>query len=398
MRVSMLGRLNRYQLRLLLPPFALTLGVLMVALILGRLLQLFNTVARAGGAFDTTLRMVADLVPFYLGLALPAAFFVSVFMVVAKLGDDNELDAFLAVGRSIAQVSAPFLVLGVVLGVFCVYLYGFVQPYGRYGFHAERYAMQHATWDARVQAHTFIATGRGFTLSADSVDPTGRQMQGVFLQQTSNSGNQLTVTAERGQLIPTADGRQLILQLQHGRMWRQFNDGTVGISNFKHGAVDEHLDAAAPPFRSRGDAERELALPELWQQMHSPAPSMPHAQLAGEFYARIARALLLPLLPLLAVSLGMAAKRGRRTPGVIVAVIVVLAVHYGMGFGVGLAKNGDVPVVVGVWTPWVLFAAISLWLFYQSLKRPGDNPLTRAISRVEELIEQAGVRRRQKPA
>src|SRR4051794_19066047 len=90
--VSM-GRLESYLLRLLLPPLALSLGVVLIALVLERLLRLFDLVAAGGSALESVLLMVANLVPHYLGLALPAAFFASIFMVVAKLGEDNELDA-----------------------------------------------------------------------------------------------------------------------------------------------------------------------------------------------------------------------------------------------------------------------------------------------------------------
>src|SRR3546814_20327768 len=81
--------LFRSLLRLLAQPLAVSISVVLIALLLERLLRLFNLVAASGSALGAVLLMIANLVPHYLGLALPAAFFASIFMLYAKLGDDN---------------------------------------------------------------------------------------------------------------------------------------------------------------------------------------------------------------------------------------------------------------------------------------------------------------------
>ncbi|HEU0197884.1 MAG TPA: LptF/LptG family permease [Nevskiaceae bacterium] len=387
-------RLDAYLLRRLAAPFALSVACLLIAFLLDRLLRLFQAAASAGGAFSSTLAMAADLVPHYLQQAIPAGFFAGIFIVIARLGDDNELDAMLAAGRSIAQTSRPFLLLGVVLAALCLYLSGFLQPQARYAYHLELYEMQHAGWNARVQDNTFVDAGRGFTLTANQVDSTGRKLYHVFLQQQGSGPERLTITAAHGRLVPTADGQQLMLELSHGRLLQEMSNGQDVVTDFAHGTVNENFTPNAPPFRARGDAENELSLPELWRQMHDPAPSIPHSTLAAAFNSRIARALLLPLLPLLGVPLGMAAKRGRRTPGVILAVVAVLGVDHALRFGQGLAQAGQAAAGLAIWTPYAVFLLICLWLFRQSLMRPGDNPLSRALTHIDGLIQQAGARLR----
>jgi len=385
--------IDRYLLRLLVQPLTVSIGVVLVALLLERLLRLFNLVAASGSALDAVLSMIANLVPHYLGLALPAAFFASIFMVVARLGDDNELDALLAAGRSIVQLAWPFVVVAIALGVFAFYLYGYLQPHSRYRYRAVMYEALHEGWNARAEENVFADAGRGFTLTADEVDASGRNLKGVFIRRLTDGYDEI-ITADTGTLLPTDDGRRLQLELGSGRMVREQNGGTLDDMHFTRAVVNENFNPQAPPFRPRGNSERELTLPELWSAMHEISPAASHAELAGEFHARLARAAALPFLPLLAFALGMAAKRGQRAPSVALACLLLLALHHGVQFGESLAQTGHVPAAVAVWTPLAVFAVLSGWLFGSSLKSPGDNPVTRTVASIERALEGSALWRR----
>ncbi len=389
--------IDRYLLGLLMRPLALAVGVVLVALLLQRLLRLFNLVAASSSALDAVLLMIANLVPYYLGLALPTAFFASIFIVVAKLGDDNELDALLAAGRSIVQLTRPFLLVAAALAVFAFYLYGYLQPYSRYQYRAVLYEALHQGWNARAQENVFADAGRGFTLTADQVDASGRHMKGVFIRRLREGYDEI-VTSETGTLLPTEDGKRLQLELGIGRLVREENGQSVDDMHFQHGILNEDFDPQAPPFRPRGNSERELTLPELWTDMHAATPSVPYPELAGEWHARLARAAALPFLPLLAFALGMAAKRSQRAPSVVVACLLLLLLNHGLQFGESLAQTGRVPTALAVWTPLLIFAGLSVWLFFSSLKSPGDNPMTRVVALFESSLEGSSWLHRQRKA
>ena len=66
--------IDRYIAMRTLRPFALSLGVVLAALLLERVLRLFDLLALKGGPYSVVIELAASLVPYYLGLALPAAF------------------------------------------------------------------------------------------------------------------------------------------------------------------------------------------------------------------------------------------------------------------------------------------------------------------------------------
>jgi lipopolysaccharide export system permease protein len=227
----------------------------------------------------------------------------------------------------------------------------------------------------------------------------------VFVERHDERSEQI-VTAESGRLVQSADGESLQLELSNGLIVDARSDGTRTTMQFSAGRINEDFTAAPPPFRARGTDDRqredgkacrtcvrELTLPELRATALPDEPGgVTAAQRAGELHGRLARSVMPLLLPLLALPLGMAAKRGRRAPGTVFAVLALLTLDQMLSFGEGLAEAGRATPWVSVWLPVVLFAALGVWLFRSSLQWPGDNPVMRAVSAIEGAFD--GLKRR----
>jgi lipopolysaccharide export system permease protein len=386
-------RLDWYLLRALFAPMLLAVCVLLLAGILGRLLRLFELAAATGASSLLVLKMIGSLLPHYLGMALPAAFFAAIFMAMARSGDDNELDAMLATGRSITRMAMPCFLVAAALALFNLYLFGYLQPLMRYGYDATVHVARHTGWDARLEANRFVSVKDGFTLGADSVGADGRTLGGVFVERHDTQGEQV-ITAQSGRLVPSEDGATLSLQLDRGLMLATDEHGTTTV-HFASGHRNEDFTVVAPPYQPRGTKVRQLTLPELRvASARYEAAGITAAQRAGEFHGRLAWSVLPLLLPLLALPLGMAAKRGRRAPGTVFAALALLGVWMSLQTGESMAEAGRAPAWLAVWLPLVLFAILGLWLFRSSLQWPGDNPVMRAVAAIEAGFE--GLQKRRK--
>jgi lipopolysaccharide export system permease protein len=395
MGVLALDRLDRYALRLLAGPMGMALAALLLAQLLERLLRLFDLAASARAAPSSVLWMAANLVPHYLGLALPMAFTAAIFAAAARLSDDNELDVMLASGRPISRLVAPYFLVGLLLSLFSVYLLGYLQPLARNGYHVAVYRVLQTPWDARVEENRFIKVGPGRIFSADAVEADGRGLRGVFIERRGPDGEEV-LTAARGRLERAPDGRHRILSLEEGLIVREQQEAaasspTLSITRFAQGTIDQDVSRESSAMPVRGDGVSERTLPELWGEMQ---PGARKGESAAEFHNRLARALIYPFLPLLALPLGIASKRGRRTPGIVFATLALLTLDHALQFGESLAKIGRVPAAAAAWTPFAVFALLSLWIFRSSLAWPGDNPVSRAVIATEGLLERALPRRR----
>ena len=375
--------LDRYVLDMISRPAVVCLVVTLIAMLLERVLRLITEMAAAGAHLSFLPQLVGTLVPYYLGLALPASFFVALFMVISRLDDGNEIDPMLASGRSLSRVTLPLVLLGACLGVVSVLLAGFVEPYGRFGFHSVRNAAINAGWTAQLQGQVFVTAGTT-TVGADRVSGAGRDLHNVFIRRTTPAG-EAVVTARKGILSVSRDGKSTLLELDQGT---QYADTPTGgrVVRFSNVAVMEPM-ALASAMRPRGGEVRELTLTELVEELRDPGAVIPHRALAVELYARIGRALSFPLFPLLALPLGMTAKRGRRGAGLVVAAISLLAFQHTLEMVRGLAARGAIDPLLGVGGVFVVFAAIVFYLFFSSLRRPGDTPVSRFLVWVQSIVD-----------
>jgi len=386
-------RLDGYMLRLFVGPLVLAVGTLLLAQILERLLRLFDLAGSAGAPLSSVLAMAGNLVPHYLGMALPMGFTAAIFMAAARLCDDNELDVMLATGHSITRIAAPYFGVALLLAVMSFFLFGRLQPLTRYGYHLAVSEALQTRWSAKIEENRFIVASENVVFRANRVHDDGRSLEGVFVSRRDGTAEE-TVTAAKGRLVPSDDGLTLALDLDDGRVVREDNGRTDATMRFGSLRINQDFTPKASDFRPRGDSVRERTFEEIWASIRA---GNADAEERAEFHSRLARVLTLPVLPLLALPLGMAAKRGRRAPGVVFATLVLLAYNHALQFGESLGETGRLPPALAIWTPFVVFALLSAWLFRGSLRWPGDNPVTRALSAIESGFEGLKPRRRGKP-
>lgn len=385
--MTVLRLIDRYMLKLVAWPMVGCLGVTVVALLLERILRLLDALSQSSARFGYVTELAANLVPHYLGLALPVAFFVALFIVITKLSDDSEIDALLASGQSLSRIVIPFVCVGLVLSLFSVALFGYSQPYSRYAYRSVMHAAVNAGWNGRLSGGAFIDEDN-LLMTADDADPAGQSLTRVFIRRLDDKGREEVITAETATLSASPTGDKVTLLLRRGQRIGQDAAGAYRTLAFDQFATELPLAGAATLLRARGGDERELTLNELARQAASNTSVLPKETLLAELYGRLARAAFLPFLPLLAFPLGLAAKRGNRTPGLIVAGLLLLAFQHSLQLGQSLAEGGKANPILAIWGPFLLFTGFSVWMFVGSLKRPGDTPISRVVRKIGQTLGQ----------
>jgi lipopolysaccharide export system permease protein len=384
-RTAHVALIDRYVLRLTLWPMVACLCVTIVSLLLERALRLLDLLSQSNERFGPVVELTANLLPHYLGLALPIAFFVALFIVITKLDDGSEVEALLANGISLSRLAAPYLALGLALMVVSLVVFGYLQPYSRYAYRAVMHAAINAGWDGRLHGGAFVTDG-DTVMTADSASLEGRRLQRLFIRRPVNGGEEV-ITAGSAQLSMQPDGKHVALTLKDGVRIGESSKGSFDMLRFDTFVMQTSLSGAAALMRARGGDERELTFSELIREAASPMPMLPRERLLSEFYGRVARSAVLPFLPLIAFPLGLAAKRGRRAAGLILAGVLMLAFQYGLQFGEGLADAGKAPALLAVGTPFFLFTGICTWMFMGSRRRPGETPISAFVAGLGEGIE-----------
>ena len=365
---------GRYLLRLTLVPLLATMAIALVALLLERMLRLMALTANADASMLRVFEMMASLVPHYLGIALPAAFFVGILLAFNRLASDSELVAMSAAGVALPRLLAPVMGLAVVLTVITALVFGYLQPYSRYGYRALVHAIGHASLAAALEEGAFVEAA-GMTFMAEQVTIGGRRLSRVFVHQETADGGSITMTARSGALKPSSQDMRSVLYLVDGvRVTLAADGGPGGVLAFS--ALSQPIgEAGAVSYRARGKDEEELTSTELWSLRGAPPAGFSAATINAEFHGRLVRTITMLFLPLLAIPLGLGGGRARRSWGIVVGLVVLVLYQKLLQLGGSLAALGEVSPWLGLWLPLALFAAAGGLLFARASAGGADNPV-----------------------
>ncbi len=376
-RTRMIRTIDFYILRKVLVLAGAMTGIALFALLLERLLRLLDLAARPNQVLVYVSQMLVTLIPHYLAIALPAAFFLAVLMTFGRLQRDNEIAVLTASGLGLHRLMAPVLALGVILVVIAGLIAGYLQPFGRYAYRSLVHAVEHASLSAAINEGTFVHVG-DMTFFADRFSQSSGGLANVFVHE-EREDQSFTTTATMGTLRGAVGGPGSILTLRDGTRVGFHADGridrAVAFGEFRWPIGTD----SETGFRSRGKDERELTLPELWEARDSPPRKATVAEVTAEFHARLARAATIIVLPLLAVPLALLGGRGSQTFGVAAGVTVLVVFEESLRFGEALTSLGRAPAWLGVWLPFLTLLAISLLLSFRAVFRIPRQPLDRGL-------------------
>lgn len=369
-----MGLLDRYILRTVATPLALALCVAAMLLMIEQMLRLFDFVLANQGPVDVVWRMLANLVPHYLSLALPLGAFLGVMLAFRNLSMSSELDAMNSSGASITRLLRPVFALLLVLAAFDFVLVGYLKPYARYEYDKIRFDVTSGALGIKIPQGEFVDISDKATIRLGSVNAATRQAADIFLELREDDGRRTIITALSGGISTTPDISSLLLRMGRGRqIFIDASGERTQSLDFESFDLEIGLPAIAR-FRVRGaDAEAdEATFSEILRSLKDPkARGTPqwYAHRA-QFHWTILHPLTFLVLPILAVAMGVS---GRRQPSNLKPVlgVAVLIVYHEMleEWGLVTASLGQLSPYVSMWGLLVIFIGVSVWLYRGSIDR-----------------------------
>lgn len=356
---------------------------------LERLLVLLDLLATDNSPLGTFLGLLADLVPHYLGLAIPAALCVAVFSSVRQMSLNNEIEALLSSGISLLRYSRPYIICGVVVSMLCIILYGYIQPYARYDFRAAFFYASHAGWVPNIQSHTVVQPNNNLVMIVDKATDHGTRLSGIFIRQKTIDAQKRTtehiIIADTGDFYTAQNRSKIQLNLYNGQNLTLNSNNKNNITDFTQAVRVIKQEGKRVTFRDRGDDERELTITELYQQLRQHTNSISILDIKAEFHFRLVRALSILCIPILATGLAIIKKRRRRSWGLAIAAVSLLTYDHIQQFGSELVASGHHSALISLWVPLFVFFVIccsilrfkssSLGLSFNSLFKRSSDPI-----------------------
>lgn len=367
-----MSTVSGYILRQTLAPLLVTVGIALLVLLTERMLRLLDLVLDSHGGLTVLLEMLAYLVPHYMALAMPTAFFLGVLLAFSKLNQRNELDALWSAGLGLTQLLRPVIFLALGLALISAFNFAVGQPYARYIYRSMVHEVAQTAVNVYLQQRTFMEV-KGVTFMAETVERSSRSFTGVFIYKENKAGRSDTLTAESGSLEVAPQGEKSVLLLKDGTHLRVNPPGETkteapashGVLNFDRYQLPIDL-IGQDPFRPRGEDERELTLLELWQQRDTPPANVRTDEMLAEFHDRVVRTLSVMLLPFLAVPFAIGGRRSHQSYGIAAGLIILVAYNQVLNAGESLVSRGEISPFLGLWLPLIALTAGSAILFYRT--------------------------------
>jgi lipopolysaccharide export system permease protein len=245
---------------------------------------------------------------------------------------------------------------------------------------------------ASIKVGEFNNLGRRMTLRVERSDDEGRHLHEVFIRAETNDGRSLAATADLGTFLATDDPDTIILRLTRGRLVHNAPAYRAPrVLSFENHDIPIDL-PRIENFRSRGSGtgNDELTLPELVRLGGSErVAERVRDALRANFHFRMVEVAMMLLLPLLAVALAVPPKRSTSGLGIFLSIVMVVTYHKINQYAEQMGAQGRVDPVVALWGPFVLFAALIIWMYWTLAHKPGGQPigaLERVFSKTAKAI------------
>ncbi len=371
-----LNAMDRYIARQIATPLLSTLVIAAMLLILDKMLRLFDFVAAQGGPVSVVWRMLASLIPEYLSLGIPIGLMLGILLAFRRLALTSELDVLRGVGMSPARLMRVPYMYAIALALVNLAIVGFIQPYARYAYEGLQYELRSGALGASIKVGEFTSLGKGMTMRIEESRDAGRDLRGIFVRVEQDKGRSMAVTAARGAFLGTDDPDTIILRLTDGVLvQRAASLASPRILSFSGHDLPINLPQIAN-FRSRGDGDRELTLPELVRVGTAErTDAMTRSEVRANLHFRMVEVAMMLLLPLAAIAFAIPPKRSTSALGVFLSIVFIVTYHKINQYAEDMGASGRVDPILALWGPFILFSALIFWMYHVVAHRPGGQPI-----------------------
>jgi lipopolysaccharide export system permease protein len=384
--------LTRYILREVISHGAIGAAVFTFVLFtrdLGRVLEL---VVRNSAPVPSVAQIFFLTVPVALTYTIPMGVLVGILIGLSRLAADSEITAMRASGIGVwtfLQVLSIF-----VLGAWLLALANgvYVAPQSEAALLRLQDRLKTSQVSFEVQPRVFYEGFPKIVLYVQDVkSASGAAIwKGVFLADISAPAAPRITLAEQGILVSEGPST-LHLHLNHGSIHESDPRSAehYQISTFQETDIpievpstdtQEHEPPTLGAMQTR----------ELLGQAAKADPIIARWYLI-EFHRRFALPTACIVLALVGIPLGLSSKKGGKSTGFVLTIVLVFAYYSASLVGVSLARQGKVSPSMGVWLADILFFLGGAFLLWQAERRPFEISTARGLwSRLKHSIQNRG--------
>jgi LPS export ABC transporter permease LptF/LPS export ABC transporter permease LptG len=350
--------IDRYVFREIFTQALLGLAVFTFVLFVPQLVQLMSVVVRHSGGIGSVAELFACSLATVLVFTIPMSVLVGVLLGLGRLSADGEIIGLNASGLSLRRLLMPVGGFAMLAALATAGVTLWLAPLSLRTLHSLEEMLKASQVTLAVQPRVFDERFPHLVLYVQDVDATGTQWRGVFLASSDGSSDARLTLAENAIVI--ADRQKSMIQLHLGggstHEYKADDPSHYGFTAFQ--ASDLPIELTGPEEAR----QTRLSGPELSTQELFIAPEKDSRDARVEWQRRLAFPAACLVFALLGVPVGVRPRRGGRSAGIVLTLILISAYYLVFVAGVHYAEQGTLSPVTGVWAANVLAAITGLVL------------------------------------
>jgi lipopolysaccharide export system permease protein len=206
-----MASIDRYIFRTIFGGFLLILFNLTAVIWITQILRQVDLITNQGQTILVFLRITSLLVPILMLVIAPIAIVIAVAYALIKLNGDSELVVMNAAGISPRRIFRPVLVSCLVVAIFVGYIGAYLAPWLQREMDMEIAKVRTDVVSNIVRPGAFVSVEHGLIFHIR--ERTGEnQFHGVFIDDTRNPDERVTIVAEYGRIVQRQDGAFLVMR------------------------------------------------------------------------------------------------------------------------------------------------------------------------------------------
>jgi lipopolysaccharide export system permease protein len=365
-----MGKTFRYMLRQQVWPLILAVLVIAGIVWMSQSLRFVELVLNRGLPTSTLFELAGLVLPMFTSVFLPIVLFGTVTFSYMRMIMDSEMVIWRAAGMSPLALSTPALALSGIVMTVCFALNVYFMPAAYRQFKDLQSAIRNNYTQVLLREGTFNDLGNGLTVYIRKREANG-DLLGIFIHDRREGKDPVTMMAERGAMVQTADGPRVVM-VRGNRQEVKRGSKDLSILYFDRYTLD--LDTRDTDAGPRWREPRERYLNELFHtDPNSPtvkADRRFRLKLRAEGHQRLVSPLLAPAFVLIALAALLTGEFNRRGQGrrVVVASIAMVGMQ---AAGVSLQSLAGTS---GLFVPLMYLLplsaiAVCLWLLTRQKRR-----------------------------
>jgi len=342
---------------------ALTASALTIMLIVRTLFNLTDMLINEKVALPYIIKLLVYRFPAFLVLTLPMSLLASSELAIGRLSTDSEITAMRAGGISLRRIIIPFLIAALAVSILSFIINDYIVPKANY--HSQNIIREivQKKGPSYIRQNVFFRDAENRYFYVNRFDEKNMIMQDIIVYEFTEEKSLKTITAKEGKWVTDT------LKLENGTIYN-YHEGEESAYEISFATLDIILKEDLQEFFKNQRAPQEMSSKELRQHIYI-------LQQAGAdtigFEVNLHMKYSVPfsglIFVLLGVPLGLQVKRGSKSTGIIISIVLVFIYYIFVSTIRSFGRGGIIVPILAAWLPNIIFAILGTILIFRAEKK-----------------------------